>query len=123
VFRGGIWYRTNSSDGSFYAEQFGIDTDDPVPADYDGDSHDDIAVFRPSDGNWYFHFSGNGLYGGIHWGTAGDVPVPGDYDADNIYDVAVYRDGIWYINGSTESISPFPFGLASDIPIPKKYIP
>jgi hypothetical protein len=61
--------------------------------------------------------------GGIHWGTAGDVPVPGDYDADNIYDVAVYRDGIWYINGSTENIAPYPFGLALDIPIPKKYIP
>jgi hypothetical protein len=123
VFRGGIWYRTNSSNGTFYAEQFGIDTDMPVPADYDGDNHDDIAVFRPAQANWYFHFSGNGLYGGIHWGAPGDIPVPGDYDADNIYDVAVYRSGVWYINGSTSDIAPFPFGLTNDVPIPKMYIP
>ena len=69
VFRGGIWYRINSSDGSFYAESFGIDTDMPVPADYDGDNRDDIAVFRPSNGNWYFHNSGNGQYSGHPLGT------------------------------------------------------
>jgi hypothetical protein len=37
--------------------------------------------------------------------------------------VAVYRAGIWYINGSSSDIPPYPFGLAGDIPIPKKYIP
>jgi len=123
VFRGGLWYRVNSSDGSFYGEAFGLDNDIPTPADYDGDDRDDIAVFRPSDGNWYFHFSGNGQYGGIHWGQNGDMPVPGDYDADNHYDTAVYRDGIWYIDASTEGSSAMPFGLSTDIPIPKMYIP
>ena len=122
VFRGGIWYRTNSSDGSFYGEVFGIDTDLPVPADYDGDGRDDIAVFRPSDGNWYFHYSGSGQYGGTHWGQSGDVPVPGDYDADGRDDIAVYRDGIWFMNVSAGP-SAIPFGLSTDIPIPKKYIP
>ena len=99
VFRGGIWYRLNSSNGAFVAEAFGIDTDMPVPADYDGDNRDDIAVFRPSDGNWYFHFSGSGQFGGIHWGQNGDVPVPGDYDGDNRNDVAIFRAGTWFING------------------------
>ena len=31
VFRTGIWYRLNSSNNSFYGEQFGIITDKPIP--------------------------------------------------------------------------------------------
>jgi len=123
VFRAGIWYRLNISTGAFYGEVFGLDADIPAPADYDGDNHDDIAVFRPSDSNWYFHFSGNGQYAGVHWGQAGDVPVPGDYDGENHDDIAVYRDGVWYIDASGVGPYAAQFGLSSDIPIPKMYIP
>jgi hypothetical protein len=123
VFRGGLWFRVLSSDGSSSGEAFGIDTDLAVPADYDGDDRDDVAVFRPSNGNWYFHLSGGGQFAGIHWGQNGDIPVPGDYDADNRNDVAVYRDGLWFINGSSEGSSAAQFGVAGDVPIPKKYIP
>ena len=123
VFRGGTWYRVNSSTGAFYGEVFGLDTDIPAPADYDADDRDDITVFRPSDGNWYFHFSGNGQYGGIHWGQAGDVPVPGDYDGENHDDIAVYRSGIWYIDASGVGPYAVEFGLSTDTPIPKMYIP
>lgn len=31
VFRTGVWYRLNSSNNSFYGEQFGIITDKPIP--------------------------------------------------------------------------------------------
>ena len=80
-------------------------------------------MFRPSDGNWYFHFSRQAQFGGIHWGQNGDIPVPGDYDGDGRDDIGVFREGTWYINGSSDSIPPYPFGLATDIPIPRKYIP
>ncbi len=30
----GTWYRLNSSNGSFFAKQFGTSTDKPVPAAY-----------------------------------------------------------------------------------------
>ena len=73
-------------------------------------------------GNWYVHFS-NGTFGGLHWGQAGDVPVPGDYDGDNEDDVAIYRDGTWFINKSRDGSYAEAFGLSSDTPIPKKYIP
>ena len=120
---GVVRYRFNSATSTLSAEQFGIDTDIPVHGDYDGDNLEDIAAFRPSEGNWYFHLSGNGAFTGIHWGQEGDVPVPADYDGDNLDDVAVYRDGTWYINNTMAGSSTFPFGLSSDTPIPRKYLP
>jgi hypothetical protein len=123
VFRGGVWYRINSSNGTFYAEAFGIDTDQPAPADYDGDNRDDIAVFRSLTGNWYFHLSGSGQFAGIQWGQAGDIAVPGDYDGDNRDDIGVYRGGTWFVNRSTGGTLAQAFGLASDVPVPKRYIP
>jgi hypothetical protein len=125
VFRpsDGNWYRLNSSNGGFVAVNFGISTDLPTPGDYDGDRHEDIAVFRPSEGNWYRLSSINGEPAGVHFGQSGDVPVPGDFDADGKSDQAVYRDGSWYVNQSTSGFAAKAFGLPSDIPIPKKYIP
>ena len=121
VFRGGVWYRLDSSNGAFSADTFGIDTDMPVPADYDGDDRDDVAVFRPSDG------TGTSISAMANTadplGSSGDVPVPGDYDGDNWNDIAVYREGIWYINGSGGSIAGLSVRPGTDIPIPKKYIP
>jgi hypothetical protein len=32
VFRSGNWYRSNSSDGAFFGQQFGITEDKPIPS-------------------------------------------------------------------------------------------
>jgi hypothetical protein len=92
-------------------------------SDFNGDGRSDVAGWRPSNGNWYFHNSGSNTFSGIHWGQDGDVPVPGDYDGDNLDEVAVYRDGIWYINNTQATSSTAQFGLPTDLPIPKMYIP
>ncbi len=125
VFRpsNGIWYRINSGTGDPFAINFGLEGDLPTPADYDGDNRQDIAVFRPSDGNWYRLNSSDGQFAGIHWGQDGDIPVPGDFDGDGKDDQAVYRDGSWFVNQSTAGFTSAAFGLAGDVPIPKKYIP
>ena len=65
----------------------------------------------------------NGAVDSIHWGAPGDVVVPGDYDGDGKDDQAVYRGGTWYMNRSTAGFGTAVFGLASDKPVPKGYIP
>ncbi len=122
VYRGGTWYIYGSAVGVRIIA-FGLSSDLPVPADYDGDLIDDLAVFRPSDGYWYIIRSSDGAVNFIPFGLNGDTPVPGDYDGDGKYDQAVYRGGIWYLNQSTNGFAGAQFGLASDNPVPKAYIP
>ena len=122
VYRSGAWYLLQSTAG-FLGVSFGIASDNPVPADYDGDNKDDIAVFRPVDGAWYRLNSSNGQFAGVQFGQAGDIPVPGDYDGDGKYDQAVYRAGSWYLLQSTSGFAAAGFGIGSDKPVPKAYIP
>jgi hypothetical protein len=117
------WYRVNSSNGVFSGVSFGLATDLVAPADYDGDNREDICVFRPSDGTWYRLNSTNGNLVVVQFGANGDVPVPGDYDGDGKDDQAVYRSGTWYMNRSTSGFAGAAFGLGTDRPVPKSYIP
>jgi hypothetical protein len=84
----GTWYIIRSRDGFISHIQWGLTTrnrtggieDVPVPADYDGDGVDDLAVWRPVDGRWYVLTSKSGFYPPkaliCEWGLYGDVPVP-----------------------------------------------
>ncbi|MCA1588961.1 MAG: peptidase M23, partial [Acidobacteria bacterium] len=69
------WYMLKSSEG-FSGRIFGISTDRPAPADFDGDGKTDIAVFR--DGTWYV-LGSLGSYSVYNFGQTGDVPVPAGY--------------------------------------------
>ena len=68
------WYLFQSTVG-FAAVRFGLSTDLPAPADFDGDGKTDIAVFRPNGGNWYMLRSAQG-FGTVQFGASGDRPVP-----------------------------------------------
>jgi uncharacterized delta-60 repeat protein len=120
VFRQGTWYLNRSTAG-LLGFQFGFNTDSIVPADYDGDGHSDLAVFRPSEGNWYWLNSGSNTYSIVHFGMDGDIPAPADYDGDGRADYAVFRSGVWYIQGSTAGLLITQFGLAADKIVPADY--
>jgi len=79
-------------------------------ADFDGDSRDDPAVFRPSSGLW----SVRGITR-VYFGGSSDQPYPGDYSGDGIADIAVFRpsSGLWAVRGVTR----FYYGGSSDTPL------
>ena len=93
----GFWYLQQSNAG-FQADQFGISTDVPVPADYDGDGKTDIAVWRengqgdPDKSFFYILNSADNTFSFGQFGRQGDIPtVVGDWDGDGKADLSVYR--------------------------------
>ncbi len=94
--------------------------DIPVPADYDGVGHAEVATYRPSIGTWSIQ---NPTTGGhtVQFGIPGDIPVPGHYDGGTS-EVAVFRPSTatWYIIGPNGSYVR-QFGGVGDIPVPGDY--
>jgi len=101
---------------------WGVGTDRPVPADYDGDGQADLAVFRPSTGDWHILRSSDGLVSSVNFGLGTDKTVQADYDGDLKTDIAVYRDGNWYIlRSSDNAFVGIGWGIATDKPVPGDY--
>lgn len=95
----------------------------PAMADFDGDTKDDIAVFRPSDGQWQRWRSALGLTT-TNFGYPGCVPVPADYDKDNKADLAVFNandGGSWYLLCSGVGFQQTKFGFPGCVPVVGDY--
>lgn len=117
----GVWYVLRSSDGQVAINTFGLSGDIPVQEDYDGDGSTDIAVWRPSTGVWYIWRSSDAGFTIMQFGLSGDIPTPADYDGDTKTDISVWRSGTWYhFLSSTNAPVQFPYGLATDRPLPAR---
>jgi len=79
-------------------------------ADFDGDSRDDIAIFRPTTGMWAVRGVTR-----VYFGGSTDDPAAGDYNGDGIADIGIFRAdaGLWAIQGVTRVY----FGGSSDEPV------
>jgi len=116
----GTWWTTSST--GVQANTFGTNGDVPTPADFDGDTITDYAVFR--NGQWHVLKSFNNAYVVIGWGLPGDKPMPGDYNSNGFDDYAVFRpsNGVWYVrDGHIAATFSQQFGLNGDKPAPRDY--
>lgn len=125
-----FWYIRRSTDTVMYATEWGIETDNLAPADYDGDGRTDIAVWREEPGDpdratFYILQSSNGQFRIEQFGRTGDThSVVGDWDGDDKADLAVYREtggqGQFFYRPSTQPGVDFitvNWGTAGDKPV------
>jgi lysophospholipase L1-like esterase len=101
----GYWYALSPQGNVVTAgSQWGWNEADPVPGDYDGDGHSDLAVFQRTRGDWFAASlaTSSQILWKANWGWNETVPVPGDYDGDGKADMAVYHraTGRWFIKSS-----------------------
>jgi hypothetical protein len=127
------WFYNFNGSSTYSGAQWGSAGDFYVPADYDGDGKDDIAVWRGSldEPAFFILQSGTNTVRADAFGLAGDDPrVVGDYDGDGIADVAVFRSGAsagqpsaWYYRSSIspDGVTGRFWGENGDFPAPGDY--
>ena len=117
-----IWHNNLSAMG-YRPVNFGLFDDDiPVPALYDNDLSNDIAVWRDSTGTFYVLRSADNTVQAVQFGLSGDNPrITQDFDGDDKADFAVTRNQggslIWYVLGTTEGFRAVQFGIDTDLPL------
>ena len=89
------WIVDTNRDGSTdLRKDYGLASDRPIPADYNGDGVDDLALLRVNGSGWQWIIDTNrdGTTDiRVDYGSATDIPVVGDYNGDGKADFAFVR--------------------------------
>jgi len=120
----GMWYDLGGVGSAQTFHQWGMNGDDPVEGDYDGDGKTDFAIFRA--GAWWITKRSDNTYYTFTFGESEDEPAQADFDGDGKTDPAVFHPdgslGYWKILRSSDSqLQQSQFGLHDDTPAPADY--
>lgn len=118
------WFYFSSENETYHSHWLGSSsTDDPVPADYNGDGIMDFGV-RTEWGGWYIDYSGGGSFF-RKYGGGYRHPVPTDYDGNGYADLGLYQKEIgkwyWLPMPSAQNSHSYVFGHQNTEPVPGDY--
>ena len=120
------WLTSFAGGNPFSSRDWGVSGDLILAGDFDGDSVDDVTVYRAAMGTFYILQSATLTIRIEQLGQSGDNPrVVGDYDGDGRDDPAVYRAGAqstWFYRTSQSSLFvSVDWGQTGDFPAPGDY--
>jgi murein DD-endopeptidase MepM/ murein hydrolase activator NlpD len=97
--------------------QLGVDSDQPVVGDWDGDGLSNTGVRTPSTKT--FTLKTPAGLSTVVLGAAKDLPITGDWDGDGTTDLGVRRAATptWLLRAADGTITKVSFGLVGDVPV------
>lgn len=120
------WFSSLNNGNPTSTRDWGVNGDQLIAGDYDGDGQDDLTVYRPTNGTFYIIQSATLTARIEQLGQSGDNPrIVGDYNGDGRDDPAVYRSGtqsVWYYRTAPNVLfTSAEWGQTGDFPAPGDY--
>lgn len=120
----GVWYSLSDvRDQIPFYRTWGLATDTPIAADFDGGGVSRMTAIRNENGQkvWYIG-SGGASFAAIPWGLSTDKAATGDFDLDGRADLVAIRNNgqnlVWYVRQSSNgALRTFVFGINFDKPV------